>query len=131
MRFTSNFKFKAITPSPDKLADFWWHDEFAVENVEIKQANDPQEQGNYVVKFTIEEPFYLPSNDEDDDYVPDNWEPFKMTFMQCEPVPYGLAVRIKDEIIRMTANGYIDAPNVIDGMDMYDLEITYGGISGM
>lgn len=41
MRFTSNFKFKAVTPSPDKLADFWWHDEFAVENVEIKQANDP------------------------------------------------------------------------------------------
>ena len=44
---------------------------------------------------------------------------------------HGLAVRIKDEIIRMTANGYIDAPDVIDGMDMYNLEITYGGISGM
>lgn len=69
--------------------------------------------------------------EEDDDYVPDNWEPSKMTFMQCEPVPHGLAVRIKDEIIRMTANGYIDAPDVIDGMDMYNLEITYGGISGM
>lgn len=41
MRFTSNFKFKAVTPSPDKLADFWWHDEFAVENVEIKQAERP------------------------------------------------------------------------------------------
>lgn len=125
MLFTSTFKFKSITTLPDKLDDFWWHDEFAVETVEIERVEAPAGCGSYIVKFIIEEPFYVASGDEDDDYVPDNWEPSAVTFVLQSPVSREIAQCIKDEIIRMVRGTYIDAPKISDNIAEYDLAITY------
>lgn len=125
MPLTSTFKFKSSTALPDKLDDFWWHDEFAVKTVEIERVEAPASCGSYVVKFIIEEPFYVASGDDEDDRVPDDWEPSAVTFVLQSPVSRGAAECIKDEVIRMVRGAYIDAPEISGDVAKYDLGITY------
>lgn len=117
---THELKFESTTPLPERDADFWWHDNLNIDSVEIEGKGD-----NVRVKFVVEEPFYLPSNEEDDDYVPDNWQPHKVTFLQAKPVTRAEAEDIKSALVYMMETDYIYAFDVEGDKGEYALDFHF------
>jgi hypothetical protein len=117
---THEFKFESTTPLPEKDADFWWHDNLNIDSVKVEVKGDTAR-----IKFVVEEPFYLPSNEEDEDYVPDNWEPSKVTFLQAEPITLDEAENVETALVYMMKTDYIDAFDVKEGRGEYNLDFYF------